>query len=53
MLSVGALKKKLTWTGIHKIDFICIFSSCELKHKYNLAGIINSQVVVVVRNLEL
>lgn len=53
MLSVGALKKKLPWTGIHKMNFICIFSSCELKHKCNLAGIINSQVVVAVVNLEL
>lgn len=51
MLSVGALKKHLTWMGIYKIDYT--FSSCELKHKYNLRRMINFQVVVVVMNLHL
>lgn len=44
MLSVDALKKNLTWTEIDKIGYI--FSSCWLKHKYNLEGIINFQVLL-------
>lgn len=51
VLSLAALKTNLTWTGIGKID--CMFSSWELKHKYDLERMINFQVAVVVMNLHL